>query len=131
MAIKLDQKCTRCHRDTLVEVASAAEAVATEEAVKARDERSVEIEKFLAAIPEAQLPDLIVYVKGQGVIHTSLCNPTEGRSCLQRVSDLAEQMNQLDERKPRSKKAKVEVVEEEVVASPPVEIKSAKKHAAA
>lgn len=109
MAVKIVKKCSRCRRDDSVEVASAAAAVESEALIAQREEKAKAVENYLRSIPPELMPDLIAYVKGEGVIHTNLCNPTDAkRSCLKRVGDLVAQMDELDERKPRAKKAKAD-----------------------
>ena len=120
MGLKLEQTCSRCNRNSDIEIASSAEAMKVETNFAARETKTVEIEKYLNAVPTELMPDLIVFIKGQGFIHTVLCEREDGRSCLSRIEDLAKQMAQLEERKPRSKKSKNEVVE--IVSAPPTKL---------
>jgi hypothetical protein len=84
------------------------EVVEAEEQGRKREEKAREIQEYLATIPRDLMPDLIVFVKGEGAVHRHLCNPADAkRSCLQRVLDLAGAMKQLEERKPSRKKQEV------------------------
>jgi hypothetical protein len=107
--IKLEQKCSRCRRDDSIQVACIPDAMKVEETQKAREAKAQEIQAYLEAVPADLMPDVIAYVKGAGIVHTNICDPADAkRSCLKRVSDLVTAMGELDERKPRAKKAKGE-----------------------
>lgn len=107
--IKLERNCPRCHRANSLEVGSIEAAAAAEKLQNARIAKAEEVEKYLAAIPPELMPDVIAYVKGEGVIHTDVCDIGDAkRSCLKRVKDLAEQMGTLEERKPRARKPKAD-----------------------
>ena len=107
MALKIEKKCSRCRRTDSIEVASIKDAAAQEEKDAKRVTTAQEVEAFLKGIPADLLPDVVFYVKGQGVIHTDLCSPADDskRSCSKRVAELLKQVEELDERKPRAKKA--------------------------
>jgi len=105
VSIKLERRCNRCRREDPQVLTSAMEVVEAEEHGRKREETARKIEEYLATIPRELMPDLIVFVKGEGAVHRHLCSPADAkRSCLQRVLDLAGAMKELEERKPARKK---------------------------
>lgn len=109
MAIKMTMSCTRCHREDHVELATLAEASALEELQKRKVVTLKKIQDFLATIKPDEMPDFLAIVGEKNILHNYLCDPKDGkRSCTQRVDDLMTQVNELGERKPRTKKAKAD-----------------------
>jgi hypothetical protein len=106
MPVKIEKKCSRCRRTTSVDVATASDEFKMEEQDKRKAVSAAEVEKFLTGIPATLLPDVIFYVKGEGVILSDICSPGDDakRSCVKRVTELLKQVEELEERKPRVKK---------------------------
>jgi hypothetical protein len=106
MPVKIEKKCARCRRTTSVDVATASDAFKLEELDKKKASSAASVQAFLAGIDDGLAPDVIFYVKGEGVILTDICSPGDDakRSCVKRVNELLKQVEELEERKPRVKK---------------------------
>jgi hypothetical protein len=105
MSIKIERKCGRCGRENPVEVETAADAVAAEELAARREKVARDVREYLAGIPREEIPDVIAFVKGEGVIHTNICDLADAkRSCTKRMRDLLREVETFEERKPREKR---------------------------
>jgi len=106
MPVKIEKKCARCRRTTSVDVATASDAFKMEEQDKKKASSASDVKEFLTSIPVDLQPDVIFYVKGEGVILADICSPGDDakRSCVKRVTELLKQVEELEERKPRVKK---------------------------
>jgi len=106
MALKLENKCTRCGRVTSTEVQNFAEAAKVEETEAKRAAVVNDIKQFLAGIPPEHLPDLFIVRRGQEhVVQTYLCEDEDAkRACAKRVDTLVDECKTFDPRKPKTKK---------------------------
>jgi hypothetical protein len=115
MAIKMSMKCTRCHREDILELETLAEATALEEHQKRKAVVLKKLKDFVGSLPAEDLPDFFAVLGDKVLIHDYLCDPQDDskRSCASRVSDLLAGVNELGERKPRTKKEKEKEKEKE------------------
>lgn len=127
MSMRIDQTCSRCHRDVGVVVTDVAEAVKTEKLLKIREETLASIKAFVEKIPPENRPGLFVVMGDAMIAHSHLCNdPKNKRSCAKRVLELMDGLAEFDERKPRTKK---EELTDEQKAAKKAEKKAEKKAA--
>lgn len=110
MAIKMSMKCSRCHREDVIDVETLAEATALEEHQKRKATVLKKLQEFVATLPQDDLPDFFAVLGDKQMVHSYLCDPKDDgkRSCAGRVGDLLGQVTELNERKPRAKKDKSE-----------------------
>ena len=112
MAIKIEQTCGRCGKSHFTAAADATAAQTLLEVDQKKEARAKEIIAFLKTIPAEELPDLFVAQKSGDepnvIIHTHLCDGSEGRNCAPRVAEIVKSLDVLPERKPRTKKAKAD-----------------------
>ena len=108
MAIKMSMKCTRCHREDVIELETLAEATALEEHQKRKSEVLKKLQAFVASLPAEDLPDFFAVLGDKTMVHDYLCDPKDDgkRSCAARVGDLLAGVNELGPRAPRTKKEK-------------------------
>lgn len=104
----MSMKCTRCHREDIIELETLAEATALEEHQKRKAAVLKKLQEFVASLPAEDLPDFFAVLGDKTLVHDYLCDPKDDgkRSCAARVSDLLASVNELGERKPRTKKEK-------------------------
>lgn len=110
MAIKMSMTCSRCHREDVIDLDTLAEATALEEHQKRKKVVLKKLQDFVASLPVEDLPDFLAVLGDKSLVHSYLCDPKEDgkRSCAQRVGDLLNGVNELGERKPRTKKEKTD-----------------------
>ena len=106
MPIKMTLPCSRCRREDTVDLQKLEEATALE---KLQERKAATLEKlkaFVQTLPKDELPDFFAFSGEQVVAHNYLCDPHDEkkRSCWKRVGDLLADINELQERKPRTKK---------------------------
>ena len=108
MALKLEKKCTRCHRATSTEVLNVAAAAESEELDTKRAVALKEIHDFIAEFDPELLPDLYVIRRGDDpIIQTYLCAEADAkRSCADRVAFITEECRSFGPRKPKASTAK-------------------------
>jgi len=104
----MSMKCSRCHREDIIELDTLAEATALEEHQKRKSVVLKKLQDFVASLPVEDLPDFFAVLGDKSLVHSYLCDPQEDgrRSCAGRVGDLLEGVSELGERKPRTKKDK-------------------------
>lgn len=104
----MGMKCTRCHREDIIELETLAEATALEEHQKRKKVVLKKLQDFVASLPSEDLPDFFAVLGDKTLVHDYLCDPKDDgkRSCAARVGDLLAGVNELGERKPRAKKDK-------------------------
>lgn len=110
----MSMKCSRCHREDVIEVEKIAEATALEEADVRKKATLAKINEFIASLPKEDLPEFFALVGDKTLAHSYLCDPSEDegkRSCAKRVADLMSDVAERPERKPRAKKEKPEAAE--------------------
>jgi hypothetical protein len=110
MSIKMSLTCSRCRREDLVELNEFAEAKALEEKLKKKGEVLEKLQAFVKTLPADDLPDFFAVLGDKVLVHNYLCDPKDEkkRSCAKRVGELLAGIDQIEERKPRAKKAKEE-----------------------
>lgn len=110
MAIQMSLDCSRCHRPDVIELKDFAEATALEGHQKKKAEVLKKLQEFVASLPQEDMPDFFAVFGDKTMVHSYLCDPKDDskRSCAKRVGELLGGMQELGERKPRTKKAKAE-----------------------
>lgn len=108
MPIKMSLPCSRCRREDFIELNEFAEAKALEEKLKKKAEVLEKLKAFVKTLPADDLPDFFAVLGDKVLVHSYLCDPKDEkkRSCAKRVGELLEGIDQIEERKPRAKKAK-------------------------
>lgn len=106
MGIQITEKCTRCRREETAELKDLKEAAALNDLQERRASTEAKIREFLATLPADELPDFVGVKGGKVVVHQHLCSKGGPKSnCDKRVDALLEDIDVLEERKPRSKKS--------------------------
>ena len=112
MAIIVEEKCSRCRRNIKHAVEGVQQAVEVDALRVKREENAKLIEDFVRNMKPEELPALMVVQRlpdGYKVLSLpTLCDVKEEgkRSCTGRITELAEAMDELGERKKPVRKAK-------------------------
>lgn len=117
--MKVMAQCTRCNHENLVDVPTAVEAEKLENGIKRKLEAKKKILEFLKSIPAEDMPDYVVALGGEVVVHSSVCDgENKKRSCKKRLRELFDQADELSPRAPRKPKEKPIPLTNEAPAAP-------------